>query len=463
MAYFGAHSRTATAFGWVLSFEDVRPLYGVLLAVPLLFWWLRGSAAPLARSRAIVSAILRLALAALVAAALAGPAIRVPSRAACAVVALDVSDSMDEASIQDGIRLFRELEERALPGDQVRLVAFAEQAQESKSTDTLSPSALRAKVGRGVSDLMQGLFLARSLASGDCAGRVVIFSDGRETRGQVMQSWPPSEESAPEDGSRKTLFWARAEPKTVPDVAVLELDVPRDARVGEPFRFQVHLASSEARRVRLRVSRGVPGEVPMEREVDVPVAGLTESFEATLAREGPATLWAEVEPGGIDAFAENNRSERRVMALGPPRVLVVDGEPDSARELGQALSAQKFAVTLAGPYGVPRTEAELGEFSSVILSDLKRSELGSDSEVRLINYVRKGGALLFAGGERSFGAGGFEGSPLESILALKIVGEDERERASVAMALVIDRRSAAGNGQASLSQHAFNLRAVRLV
>src|SRR5690606_16600421 len=53
--------------------------------------------------------------------------------------------------------------------------------------------------------------------------------------------------------------------------------------------------------------------------------------------------------------------------------------------------------------------------------------------------LRGGGGLLFAGGEASFGPGGWQNSNLEKILPVRMDAQKEREIPGVAMSLVIDR------------------------
>jgi Ca-activated chloride channel homolog len=435
---------TGESWGFVWGFQDLRPLVGlVVLFLGFLVWI--PSRTSLNRNRRVVSTALRLLVVFCLGAALSGPTCAVRSSRAHIAVALDVSDSMDVASIERGLRLFRELSQKRPTEDQVRLIAMADRAIVLGEKDKLTPEALRQAAGRGSSDLERGVRVARGIAPLDYGEKLVLVTDGEETRGHVSRAWTGLSNAVSGSAERTAVgYFVKASPPRLKDLAVVDLTVPEVVRVGEPFRFQVHLSSPLGSRGKLRVHRAQPEEPFLVREVEV--RGDTQvTFDTTVLAEGPAKLWAEFDPEGEDAFVENNRVERSIVLLGPPKVLIVDPDPESVRSVRDALSAQKFSPRLSSPDELRRLPS-LESWSAIILSDTRRAELGSIGEGQLERYVRGGGTLLFVGGERSYGPGGFEGSALERILPLKIVGEDEEDRPSVAMVLLIDR-SGSMNGE----------------
>ncbi|MCH2108558.1 MAG: VWA domain-containing protein, partial [Polyangiaceae bacterium] len=60
-------------------------------------------------------------------------------------------------------------------------------------------------------------------------------------------------------------------------------------------------------------------------------------------------------------------------------------------------------------------------------------------ESLVADYVRRGGAFLYAGGASGYGPGGWQGSALEELLPLRMAAEQDRETPGVAISLAIAR------------------------
>jgi uncharacterized membrane protein len=71
----------------------------------------------------------------------------------------------------------------------------------------------------------------------------------------------------------------------------------------------------------------------------------------------------------------------------------------------------------------PQTQAELLAFDAIVLSNVPRSALSDDILGWVDEWVgKRGGGLLMAGGPRSFGAGGWNGTPIERMLPVEFTG-----------------------------------------
>jgi len=433
--------------GAQVTLEDGRPLLWAALILPVLFGLSWRSLAPLSRLPRVFSVTLRSLFLVCLLGALAGAGFERSVEKVCATLLLDVSDSMSEPALEQGLDFLAQLERAETRPDQVRVVAFAERAEEvhrvqDEKQPRLNVSELRARVGKEETNLAEGVELARATLSSSCEGRVAIVSDGRETRGQAR----PSLELLRANGNSTAgvevgTYIVEPPPETRLDVAVVGVELPAQVRVGEPFRFQVRLAAlGQGGRGLLRVTQSDrPSPPEFTRPLQLDGEEVSVSFESVAQQEGELSLDVVFEPEGADAFPTNNRVTRVFEAAGPPRILLVDAEPRNVSDLRQALSTQKFEVIASTPGGIPTNASELSRYASIILSDLKWEEIRGVKEQLIIDYVRKGGALLFAGGKRSYAAGGFQNSPLEKILPLKTFGEDERRGAGVALVLVIDR------------------------
>ena len=70
--------------------------------------------------------------------------------------------------------------------------------------------------------------------------------------------------------------------------------------------------------------------------------------------------------------------------------------------------------------GFPKSKGVLDLFKCVIVGSFGASQWRSDQLTALSDYVRDGGAVIFLGGEKSFGRGGYAGTPIEPLFPWRI-------------------------------------------
>ncbi|MHC4180513.1 MAG: vWA domain-containing protein, partial [Planctomycetota bacterium] len=162
-------------------------------------------------------------------------------------------------------------------------------------------------------------------------------------------------------------------------------------------------------------------------------------FRHTLTGETEALLTAEVD-GSEDPLSENNRASALVFITDRPRVLLVEGRPDSGRPLAEALKRQYIDVETRPPGAMPDRLAELEEYELLMLSNVPAAALTSGRTEAVRQYVRDfGGGLIVVGGDRSLTAGGYRDTVLEEVLPVRCDVRKDRPKPSLAMVLVIDR------------------------
>ena len=76
----------------------------------------------------------------------------------------------------------------------------------------------------------------------------------------------------------------------------------------------------------------------------------------------------------------------------------------------------------------------------MILNNVPAHEVPTDFLKSLDFFVREqGGGLLMAGGEHSFGSGGYFQSPIDALLPVSMELKSEHRKLAVALAIVMDR------------------------
>jgi len=354
----------------------------------------------------------------------------------CPTVLLDVSESVGDSALQRASERIAELG-RLEPN--LRLIVFGAEARAfelpaSELAGRLDVRDLRARVVGSGTDVEQAVRLARAFTAPGCLSRYLLLSDGVETRGDALSAIADARAL----GVRLSSSQLSERPPA--DVAVLSVELPALVTLGEPFDVKVELRATAKTRGTLELLQGeTENGLGGRRDIDLPVGRHVETFRSVVRVQGPITYRARFASAAPDHFPGNDAYAARIEVPGPPRVLVVDRHPEHIGQLTRALAAQQFDVDVRTPASLPRTQAELEPFTFVILSDLPRSAVSRSAEQELVAYVRRGGGLLYSGGEAGYGPGGWQGSDLEKILPVRMDAEKERETPGVAMALVIDR------------------------
>ncbi|HSC87516.1 MAG TPA: VWA domain-containing protein [Polyangiaceae bacterium] len=449
-----------SALGTLIQLSRPLALWA-LVVLPLVIWWATRSLAELPTWLRAVSAACRTAFVVCLTLALALPSAERESRRVCVVALLDVSESVSDDSLagaHDYVRRLGEALEQqgessgsgpfgpsqaaGEPRDgegALRVVVFGAEARTLgwRLGDAWpSSSELRAGSGSGSTDLERALQHAAALRGEGCSSRVVLLSDGIATRGDALSAAAELGRSA----RLSTVPWAGS---GVRDAAVVDVRLPGEIELGAPFEVGVQLRSSEVTPARLVLYQGAPGEPEsrpvLTREIELAKGVSWLGLPSVVRRAGPTEFRVELEQASPDHFPANDTQTATIDVPGPPRVLLIDGQPADARYLADALSAQRFEVEVRGAAASPTSAAELRPFRFVVLSDVSRSALSRTSERALVDFVRGGGGLLYAGGAAGYGPGGWQGSELAGLLPVTIEDRKTRETPSVALALVIDR------------------------
>ena len=406
----------------------------LLAAIPLVWLAYAWGRTNFNRRQRVLQAVVRSLLLAALAFAIARPLVATTSSRRSVVYAVDVSHSISTAAVESAARRIDEIN-RTLNPDHHRIVAFGRTSAPLADTGALrrlaaaaADSAEAAIVDRSGTDLENALSAARAELAADHVPKLVLFTDGRGTAGDL----PAAAARLAASGIPVSV-----EPlavRTLRDSWIESVDLPERIAAGAPFQAEIVVGSARAADAAVELHAG--GETLARRAVRLNAGTTTIPLEATLAEPGSAVLRTMLVLDG-DALAANNALEQGVVAGPRTRVLYVEGVPGSARYLSSALEQNGFDVTTRTPSALPATADALDEWDAVVLSDVPRSALGAGAMAALTTWVeQRGGGLLVAGGESVFGEKGYRESPIERLTPVTFERKDEPE---VALVLVLDR------------------------
>ncbi len=445
-----------SAFKWVKdgkTYELLEPkTLGLILLAPLLLFIIGRSLADLPWQQRVIGVILRVAFIALLALGLARLARTAETSKVATVILLDVSDSVEDPSIEEAQKAVQAAIDARGSEDVVKLIAFAKRPRlvEMKeeggkpvvpdlnelrkgTIDSLTKIGVE-KPGAG-SDIQAAMQLAYGVFPPGYLKRMLVMTDGVETDGDVLAE---ANRARGFDVKVYAIPYRRPPPG---EVALRNMHVPEKVDIGQPFDVTANVYSSRTTTAKARLYQGEAlNGLDGVREIDLKPGENEVKFKSIVRVGGQVTYSLKLDEIKQDKFKENNQYAATVDVPGRPTVLYVEGQPQRASYLTSALNAQQFDVDVRAPSAFPGSVKELERYDFVILSDVPHEAVSIASQDLIERYVRDlGGGFLFAGGEAGYGLGGWAHTTIERILPVRMDSQRRKDMPSVAMALVIDR------------------------
>ena len=353
---------------------------------------------------------------------------------------MDRSHSVqDRQDYQD--EYIREASHDLPPDDRVGMIAFARNAflhqKPMRGGYFLSPGRLDVMPGTDRTDVASAMRLAMAMFPHDTSKRIVLMSDGNDNMGDVLTEV----RRAKADGIPVDVLPLQYEHQN--EVYFDRLIVPTHAEPGEQVALRMVLNSH--RPTTGSISLYVDGElleIP-ESAARVELKSGANTFFMKLPAEasGVQTYEARFRPDDdtMDTIAMNNSSRAFTFVSGASRVLLLSSDPEFDRPLAEALQSENVRVEL-------RDIAELGRFgllqmmkySAVVLANIPAATFTDQQQQELAAYVKDmGSGLIMLGGDESYGAGGWIGSPVEEVMPVSFEIKHKRVIPRGALALIM--------------------------
>lgn len=317
-------------------------------------------------------------------------------------------------------------------GDQAAIVAFGENALVERAPS--SEQGLRRIQSAPVTtrtNLGEAITLGLALLPAETQKRLVLLSDGGENAGDVRAA---VELAQARDVPIEVVPLGEA---TSDVVQISDLRAPATVRKGQTIPLQVVVESSIATTARLRIRAET--ELVTEQTVELRPGRQTFEFPIEAQTDGFARYSAEIELPN-DTRQQNNQSAALVDVQGEPRVLIVEGKPGEADNLQTALQSAQMNSQVIAPEAMPTTLADLGGYDALVLANVPAARLPSATIKLIPAYVRDlGRGLLMVGGDRAYGMGGYNRTPVEEALPVDMEVRDKTRRPDVALVFVIDK------------------------
>ena len=309
--------------------------------------------------------------------------------------------------------------------------------------------------GEDGTDLGGAIELAAGMIPPDASGRLVLVSDGNETRGDIERSVDRISRSLGE-GSQIPIDVVPLSYRVSRETLIESVDTPPRAAVDAPITVRIVLSSTNGSRGSLSLFReGAPldinGDAPgLSRRIEVPPGRHAVLLEVPLDGSRLHRFEAVFTPDSDgstingDTFVQNNRGRSFTVTDGSGAVLILDGVGGGAPTgpgtlLADALREQGLEVNLVAPEAAPRELLGYQPYDAIILQNVPADEIAESAQNAMDRHVRELGAgLIMIGGRASFGAGGWKGTPVEELLPLQMDLPERMVVAETAIVLILD-------------------------
>lgn len=400
----------------------------MLLALPYV-WWVGRPRRP-TRRRGLASLGVRTLLLLALVLALANLTARQNSQRLAVVFLLDASDSLDaEARAAQQTFLAQALAQKPVDALWAGVVFGANALVFQSPTTQAEPPQTLPRVQAGESDLASALTLGLALAPSDASTRLVLLSDGNQTRGDLLAV---ARRAAALGVTLDVLPLVR--PQTA-DVRLLEVGLPSRVLPEQAFDLTLTLAADAPTRAQVLVSRD--GELLEQASLTLQAGENRYTLPQQAAGAGFLRYRVQV-LAADDPIPQNNRLDAVTQVVGRARLLLVT-EDDNAAALARLLQAGGYDVRVARPAAMSSDPLVLAAYESIVVANVPATSWTMPQMRALQTAVEAlGVGAVFVGGDRSYALGGYANTPLEELLPLAMTLRDPQRLPQLTLAYVID-------------------------
>lgn len=318
---------------------------------------------------------------------------------------------------------------------------FLEQALGDRQTVI---SEFNTKIDGQETNIEAGIQFASSIIPKDAAGRIVLLSDGNETIGS-------SKEAA------KLLKNRRIELDHVilnnglrEDMSLSALNVPSTLYKGEQAQISLQIDSNASKKAKVRIS--INHQEVLTELVDVKEGKNIYQFSYIVEEPGMAIFKGELSAEN-DAFIENNTMYTVTNVKGTPKILVVQGK--EAGQLDSILNEAGLLVDVITPEKLPTVLSGYLPYQSIIFNNVSATLISENQMLLMEQAVKEfGTGFVMAGGEESFGLGGYFKTPIERLLPVDMDIKGKNEMPSLGLVIVLDRSGSMEGNKLELAKEA---------
>ncbi len=366
--------------------------------------------------------------------ALLGIRLRLGSSRTATVFLVDISNS-NEAHLEEAEKYLRETVEKMPPGNVYGIVTFGKNSLvEQFLTSEKRYRGLMTLPDKAATNFEDALSKALTMIPGDYSKRIVVLTDGKETRGDIHNM------AQALTASRAEFMTMLYEEEETPDAYIDNVVLPAYLHPGDKYSATVLVESNYDTDAVITLYRGssqqLASRVHLNKGSNRFVFGAqVEEDAGSGSMEG---LRVHVQAEG-DTCPENDTFSAYSVVEAVPRVLVISGKDTNVSGFASVLNAAGCDYSTVSALNAPDSINAMLDYKAVILVNTYIDDLPKGFLDHLETYVKDYGCgFICCGGENSFALGGYRDTVLETVLPVDMQLRSVSESPSLAMVMVID-------------------------
>jgi len=417
---------------WLLLF--LPPLLGLFLFIQ------HRTLAGISRGRMWTAYLLRGMMSVLLLLALAGLQMVLEQDLLSVIYALDVSKSVPTSQREEALKYIRESVKKKPADAKAGLLVFGGSAEWEVAPSTLFSAPeqknFKAVAQPNATNVAGALKRALSRSEDEGRKRIVLFTDGRQTSGDAAEHLKDAVSLGAD------VWIVPLQRGTNAEMLVEKVVLPNMLLWEQPFDAHVFVFSNINTTARVSLYTGDRlGGNPPSQTVQLTAGKNRVTFPALRMRSGGAKeIRAVIEPLNRedDTLLENNEAYAFTEVQTDSRVLILTSDVAEVKHLLAALEGEKMTVDVRAGASLPEGTEAYRAYDCIVLANIARG-MFSEEQMRSIETCVKdqGAGLVMIGGDQSFGAGGWLGTPIEDALPVQMDLRNQRVMPSGALCIVL--------------------------
>ncbi|MFP3916915.1 VWA domain-containing protein [Lysinibacillus telephonicus] len=391
-------------------------------------WWHHRSQL---KKNQLVVFVIRICAVVLLVFAIASPYLLLPVKEEQVVFLIDRSASV-EGTEEQTVAFIEESLKAKKDSHLVGIYSFASNLQtESILSDKLEhvPS-LSEITGESATNIAQALQLATGIVDREKATRIVLLTDGLETKGDV------SEQLTKMTGSNVSIDIVELSKDVEADISIQSFTTPQVAFAGEQQQLVTEIEATTAAQGELYLYEN--DQLIHQETVQLEEGSNVFTYPHIGNAEGLVKYEALVQTDN-DAIIENNKLTSITMVQSSPRLLIVS-DNEKGSPISAALGPNAIAHDVIGPSELPSSLSSYLHYNAIIFDNIPGHLVGEEKMGIIEQAVKNFGlGFMMVGGENSFGLGGYFKTPIEELLPVEMEVKGKQQLPSLGLVIVLDR------------------------
>ncbi|MBD5546643.1 MAG: VWA domain-containing protein [Lachnospiraceae bacterium] len=374
------------------------------------------------------------AVALCVALALLGIQVHLGSSRIATVFVVDLSDSNEE-HLEECEKYLQSVITKMPAGNVYGIVTFGKNALvEQFLTEESYYGGLMTLPEKTATNFEEAISKALTLIPGDYSGRLVVLTDGKETRGDIAHMGQALL------ASRVEFLTLLYEDEETPDAYIENVSLPSYLHPGDKYTITVQVESNYDTDAVITLYNG--SAMTASNSVHLNRGSNRYVFSAQVDADADSgameNLMVQVQATG-DTCPENDSFSAYSVVEASPKVLLISGRGADVSEFDSVLQATGCDYHVVSALNAPDDLNDMLAYKSIILADVYIDDLADGFLENLDTYVKDYGCgFICCGGEDSFALGGYKDTVLERVLPVDMQPRNMNEIPSMAMVMVID-------------------------